>query len=859
MSQQLVLEPLGIVTEPNKLGQIPAGALSVMQDCVERSPGVIENIKAWQTKVSVTGTDAGTTAMFAVPMDGNRVVVIYNVTAGWKYQWWDLSTGSALFGQQDLSVTSGGRVYQQSFNVAAQPGFSVVRYGTQTFVNAFSSVLVWDDPAPATLNASLVRFAGLQSPAMFNVTAVAGNGTAIPAGNYATYVLINTRLVNGRKVLSPPSAALSRYNPNSNAINAVANIQLRIGEQIPGDILEIYRTPSKPAGVTGSFQQFKAGEEVGAEYQRVASYPLATGDFSGGFQVFVTDSCPDTSLGEALYTNQAIGGAGAVAEPPPAVGLLSSYKGHLFGFSTTRAPSITLRPTAAFGGFDSAQSVETVRSGFGRMFLGTASYSSGSSTINITPTTALQYVSVGQAALGVNFNGTVTAVGASSFTINTTTTAASASDTSVSVLDIIEWNSGLGGAFNSSWFSLVNSDASSSSAEIVTIRAQSLKLSPFTNSQATMAAIGFTTQPTDGFDFHHRFLQDSRPQIGVRSSKNDKWDPAIAAIASGAYTLVSEENLPRAFVWSERDEPEAWPFVNEDSFSRGTVCAVASTADALILFYTDGVWRVSGTGGTAAKGYDWRADPIASGITPIGSQVVATLLNKVYAMTSEGLIVIDSSSVTNVTQGRVHDQLATPPWTNGPFNAAPPGGGADLTASSFLIEDEEHDEILLREPSAASGKIWIYNTHTDRLSQTTAQAQPVSAFYSRALRSPVIVGREGGVGTAWTLKAQTGAYGNFNLTYQSIYADNPFAQRHWQALNVSLETTGATITPTFNGVAGETRTLDSDGRAGFETPRNAPAIGNTMQIGLSVVTSARTKLNGFSIDYRDHTDRRKTR
>src|ERR1700712_1289329 len=94
--QQLVLEPLGIVTEPNKLGQIPAGALSVMTDCVERSPGVIENIQAWQTKVTVAGADVQTTAMFAVPMDGNLVVVIYNVNGPkWVYRWYDLSTGSA--------------------------------------------------------------------------------------------------------------------------------------------------------------------------------------------------------------------------------------------------------------------------------------------------------------------------------------------------------------------------------------------------------------------------------------------------------------------------------------------------------------------------------------------------------------------------------------------------------------------------------------------------------------------------------------------------------------------------------------------------------------------------------------------
>jgi hypothetical protein len=853
--QQLVLEPLGLVTEPNKLGQVPAGALSVMQDCVERSPGVIENIQAWQTKVTVSGTDAGTTAMFGVPMDGNRVVVVYNVTAGWKYRWYDMSSGSALYAAQDFAFTAGDVTYPQSINVAEQPGFSVVRYGTQTFINAYSNVLVWDDPTGATLASSLLRPAGLQRPQLVSVTRVAGSaGTALPVGAYATYVAINTRMINGRKVVSAPSAAVTGYNPDASIVSMTVQVALRPGEQLAGDVIELYRTKTKPDGLLSTFQQFQVGEEASAEYQRVTSYTITAADLSGSYLAIFFDDCPDTSLGESLYTNQSIDGSGAAAEPPPAVEVLSSYKGFLFGFATTRAPSITLRPVVAWGGFDSTQPVSTVNTGFGRVFADTsplsgASYSSGSTTINVTPTTQLQYLSVGMLAQGTSFSGLITAIGASSFTLDTPTTGASASDT-FTAFDWMTWNSGLGGSLIEGWNRLVSGVLSGtrSNLDVVALRAQSLKLPPYTNSTFVIAAIKYTSQPVDGFDFYHRYLQDSRPQLGIRSSKPTSWDPQIVNNTSGTYYFVSEEKLPRVFVNSEQDEPESWPFVNEDSFSRGTINAVASTADALICFYSDAIWRLSGTGGSAAKGFDWRGDPIASGITVIGSQAVAVLLDKPYAMTSEGLIVIDGTTIQNITQGRVHDQLSTPPWNNGPYT---------LATAAFLVEDEEHDEILMREPSATGGKLWIYNTHTDRLSQTTAQAEPFHAFYSRALRSPVVIGREGG--STWTLKAQTGAYGNFNLTYQSIYADNPFAQRHWQTLNVSAETAGATITPKFNGVSGSSRTLDSDGRAGFEVPRNAPAIGNTMQIGLTVATSVRTKLNGFAIDYRDHTDRRKTR
>lgn len=860
--QQLVLEPLGIVTEPNKLGQIPAGALSVMSDCVERSPGVIENIQAWQAKVTVTGTDAGTTAMFGVPMDGNLVVVIYNVTAGWKYRWYNVSTGAAVYAAQDLAFTSAGVVYQQSINVAEQPGFSFVRHGTQTFVNTFSNVLVWDDPTGATLASSLVRVAGLQRVQMSG-TALSATvfGSPMPANSYATYVAINTRQINGRKVGSPPSAALVGFTGGSTGAAIQLIFKLRAGDQIAGDILEVYRTKSKPNGLGSGALSYQAGEEAGAEYQRVLSHTLTAAEITA-ITLNLFDTTPDVSLGEALYTNQAIFGSGAAAEIPPAVELLTSYKGYLFGFAATYPPSITLRPTGTWGGFDTSDSVATINTGFGYVYasvatLTGASFTLGSNTINVSPTSQLNLIGVGMSAIGTGFNGQITVIGASSFTINTLTTGASAG-TTWTALDGFDWNSGFGSVFNASWQSFAGAvlTGTIANSDVVALRAQSLKLASTTPSSAVVGAVGFTAQPTDGFDFYHRWLQDSRPQLGVRSSKGKFWDPQIATSPSDPYTLVSEDKQPRAFVWSEQDEPESWPFVNEDSFSRGTVNGVASTSDAIIAFYTDGIWRLSGTGGTAGKGYDWRADPIAAGITVVGSQAVAVLLDKPYAMTSEGLIVIggnqsqvyQSGQLHNITQGRVHDQLSTPPWNNGPFT---------LSTAAFVVEDEEHDEILLREPSATAGKMWIYNTHTDRLSQTTSHAEPMTAFYSRALRSPVVVGRDGG--STWTLKAQTGAYGNFNMTYANVYADNPFAQRHWQTLNVSAETAGATITPTFNGVSGSSRTLDADGRAGFEVPRNAPAIGNTMQVGLSVVTSVRTKLNGFALDYRDQTDRRKTR
>jgi hypothetical protein len=486
---------------------------------------------------------------------------------------------------------------------------------------------------------------------------------------------------------------------------------------------------------------------------------------------------------------------------------------------------------------------EQIAAGTGRVKLTGATYSNGGTTVSLSPTSQLATLKPGMAVLGTGISSTITAVGGSSFTISPAATAAGSS-VAVDAFDILAISIDGGGVtsyFVDDWANLTQGIVNSSYN--FQLQALSLKLPPYSASGYV-----FRTQPTDGILLSTRHGFDSRAPMTVAISRGDNWDPRLPGPLDTARS-VPYEVKPSDMVWSEGGAPESWPTIQRDTFARGTPCAVASTRDAIVAFYTDAIWRVSGTGGTAGKGYDWRADPIATNVTANGSQALAVLSDIVYAQTSDGLIAISDASLKPITQGRVHDQLDCPPWTDGPYTTS---------TARFTIADEEHNEILFREPSASGGRMWLYNTNTDRLAQTVSHASPFHGDYSRFLRLPLVIGADG---STWTVKAQTAAYGDFNLTYATVYADNPFAQRHWQTLNVSAETAGTvTITPTFNGVAGSARTLDADGRCAFEVPRNAPAIGNTMQIGLTVAAgSSRVKLHGFSVDYRDHTERRRNR
>jgi hypothetical protein len=838
MSQQLVLTPLGLVTEPNKLGQVPAGALSAMTECVERSPGILENLRAWTTRATIP-SDGGTTAAFLIATPGPYMLVVFNVTAGWRYCWFDQTSGAQLFGgSQTLTQTLYSPDEPESVNVSRQPGFQSVIVGDQIFVNLYSAILVWDTVTPTSTATGTPRIAGLQPVALTEWTVVnTGTGTALPPLTWAACTVVVRRQVGDKVLLSAPSNAAGPNNSQASLFSdSSVRVRLWPGDHRAGDVVELYRTKTKPSGEGSQFAAFQRGEEVGAEYQRAAALTVTAADITATF-VDIVDRVPDSSLGEALYTNQAIGELAAAA--PPAVRFMTSFKGYLFGFDTTHPPAIQLRPKGIWAdirGSQSSMSAAQISSGLVGIQLAGCTWSNGGTTVTVSPTSQLALLSVGQSVFGTGLNATITAIGGSTFTFAPAASGAGTA-TTVDVFDAFDTD-GVAPVFGDSYKNLIFAIGDEDNKLIT---APALKLPPYTLDGQ------FVVQPTDGFSIERRRNNDARGPMTVRSSHGANYDPAIAN-KPAAPTIVAEERKQGAMEWSEKNAPEAWPSLNRDFFARGTPCAVASTRDAIIAFYTDAIWRVSGTGGRAGN-FDWRSDPIATNITASGSQVLAVLSDVVYAQTSDGLIGVSDSSIQKITQGRVHDQLDCPPWTDGPYTAA---------TARFTIADEEHNEILFREPSASSGRMWLYNTNTDRLAQTISHANPFHGDYSRFLRLPLVVGKDG---STWTVKAQAGSYADFSMTYATVYADNPFAQRHWQTLNVSAETAGAaTIAPTFNGVAGSARTLGADGRCAFEVPRNAPAIGNTMQIGLTVATSgAHVKLHGFSLDYRDHTERRGNR
>lgn len=844
MTQQLVLDPLGLVTEPNKLGQVPAGALTQTTNCVMRSPGVIENPKGLQQIGPAMNTSE---PPYVICLPNKWVIAIYYSSSvpRWYYSWIDTTLNTVVF--SDLLM------WEYDFSTirrTSQPRFTHLVYGSQLFLQCYSQTLVWDYLDPTTTPQSRPRHAGIQEPVIGQPGSAGSNGGVMAPQTRALYTAIVKRKLPGgdRYAVSAPCAAQVSVNAfDATPINievpiSIFNMQLygRVG-----DVVEVYRTKTKPTNLTSTYNAAQPGEELGGEFLKCGSLTITQQMLDFSVTEIFTDSCADTALGEALYTNQ---GVGEAADPPPVCEFIAAYKGFIFGFGPTYTPRIKLRTVGFWGALNATLAQVQARTALGEFTVAGCSWTAGNVTVTPANVNEAAKVFAGMRvelfnpAIPTTYVFDVATVGPTSFTVSSAPNF-SRTNASVKVYDRldVEYPAGdtnITAANNWPTFAGLSNRYRS-------VQTLALKLPPIGQTLGESDHLA----PVDGFALKGRFLYDARSAMKIKGSKALAWDPQV----NWATSLdVAPESLPQAVCWSNLSEPEAWPVLNQDFFSRGVPHGVAVTSDAIIAAYSDGIWRITGTGGTVQEGFDWRYDQIASGITVRGTQCMTTLLDRVYALTSEGLVVIDGDQVQRISYGRIHDQLDVPGFKD----------VAHTTSSAvFICADEENNEIVFRTPETGAA-VWVYNTNTDRFTQVSTHDDPVYAAYSPYLRSVVLVGRTLG---NWTLLARTSTNrSDMSATFARVYADNPFAQRHWQTLNVSVELSGAggpvTIVPSFNGLAGSSRVVDASGRVSFEVPRNAPAVGNTMAIGLTITANGRSvKLHGFALDYRDLTERHKNR
>jgi hypothetical protein len=348
----------------------------------------------------------------------------------------------------------------------------------------------------------------------------------------------------------------------------------------------------------------------------------------------------------------------------------------------------------------------------------------------------------------------------------------------------------------------------------------------------------------------------------VRATHGDRLDPPLPRLDfSEPAQVITYTEQKNGFAWSEQGQPENVPPGNYDSIGLGELYGATATRDAIFVWTSEGLYRLSGTGGQAGRGYDWRTDPVDSTISLSGPQATCVLQDIVYAMTDRGFVSVDSSgTITEISRGRIENLIPPIAW---------PLQGLPVYTHSNCVEciaDLVHNEILIKHPNFLD-RVTRYNVHTDTFTQdfpSSTGGSIVNGVFSEALNDMLYaVSASGGL----LAKTLAGNYGPLDVIFNPIFADNPFGLRHWQQIDIAFTVANTALSLATNATVAGTR--DAFGvqpgspawRSSWSVPRNAPAVTNQMIIGIahSAIVTAPVVLSGLAISFCDFTEQRPKR
>jgi len=874
MTQQLVLRPLGLITQPNKLGTIPQGALALADQCYMRQPGTIENANTYAQKGdSIIANATGTSIV--VPTDGPYVY--FNELSGSNrlYGWVDVTNnasypfGFGLFEDEASNLQT----------LRTDGRFSTTINHQRLLVAATLGTFVNDLPTHSN-----TRSSGLLQPGISNISVPTATGSALPVNTHAMYTATYVRrFADGYEIVSPPSLAIEAINANTNATNTSIQFNFTVqstnGYVVAGDYVQVWRTKSQAWNTSTNTYT-----NTGSDYYLALEYRLTATDISNGGMT-LTDSVPDASLGEALYTNAGVKTQDGVALPSPTCKAMCTFKGYTFFFNRTDPPKFSVKSPTWWGlmGNSSTGLNASIRANGIGMRAVVGNITNGNPTISSVSAGDLVGVVIGQVSNDAVFGGlntTVTAVGASSITFNRNFNT-TATGTSINIGDVLEIDG------NTIIVSVPSglTDLNNQFGDLQHVCA--MNLNNIVAQSVSTATIFPRAVPAIGVDIFLQRLNSglSSTSLTVRATNGLNYVPGFprieAAETARAYTTTE---VPNGLSWSEQNQPENVPPLNTAFCGNGEIYAAYPTRDCIWIFCSDGLYRLSGTGGSAgAEGFDWRIDPVDSTLIIAGPQAGCVLRDMVFAYTNRGLVMIESNGIIKeLTLGRVDDRIPGQPW-NAP--------SWSTSNALFLVADETNDEIWMKETLTPGNRVWIYNYITDCFTNdfigvdTNSTGDAVlHGCYSRYAQSTLWLSQTQGCLVAPSVAT---ARKRFDFKFQTLLGDDPFVTRMWQQVEFSAylptawtQGIGQSITLIVNGDITPPLTVwpgtncgqrllqtpfnfqKTDARfwrTSWSIPRNAPAIANTIGLEFQSSGTAPTLVQGIAVKFVDITEQRMQR
>lgn len=863
LPRDTIVVPVGLVTQPNQYGQYPKGALRVARNYVMRNPG--ELVQAPDTFNPVTWTtEANYILQKLFPLDQSHVYTFQTQSGGFGSI---RESGNPTL--LPLSIAGGGFGHSGLLSLTGR--IPVVRSRERIVIGTGYGFLVGDFMAPTSLAERTLREAGMPQPAHARFGGIVStNAGALPDQTIVAYQACWVRkFSDGYAVRSAPSPIFNVANTFGGPRNFIYRVAIAQGANIQaGDILEIYRTDGQPASST--YGGYAAAP--GATVKLVNSYTVSQAEINAG-SVSVTDTMSfvfgtTTTQGEELYTNPFQEGPTFANRQPPLAKCVANFKGYTFYGCTTERPQFKFSSIGGFGDEAVAIAQGVPASYFKAYALGAHRFAGTATNGNnvITGVSAADFVglAIGQKLSTAAFSGgfaLITALNPGGGTVSLSKNAVTTLATTWTANDVLELNgipyyyaelSSLVLSLGSDFLGGLNTQNTSASWGIWEVNVD-VPL-PYAFGQLYIANATISIEPL-------RFAVKSNPTapITVRASNGGRFSPAIPDMTQTAQSIASVTRKNR-MVWSKQQQPEHAPDALEEFVGNGEIIALNQTRDALWIWCTDGLNRLSGDGG--ADGLGFRVDLVDTTLILAAPQASTVLDETLFGYTNVGFVSVDSAgNKRNLTEGVIGDVLP---------------GAKYIETRAIIVERNETDaEILIglgENGNTFSDVVWTYNTVSGGWTQLAQNASISNVTAMAFMRDPVS-GQPRLLFGMSPLASTNPFYSEWNGTglltaafaYQPIFDGDPLnlTQFIWaDYLFAPATANGKTAVPTWNGDPVGLVTIVDIQNAGYAragVPRNY-AVANTLSPGLQgLAGSVQSRFQGISVAMQTKTNVSKRR
>lgn len=830
MTTEFTISPIGLLTQANKLGIYPQGAMSRADGLAMRAPGKLTPLPLTALFITAPVIGTFTTVCAALPLGTSKILMIQS-TSGQPN-----ATNYYLGDSVTAALTTITRVESQVATRARSRNSLVFR--GKLFSMTTTGLMVLD-----ALDGSITAYRWAQVPQPY-LGIVAQAGESIDAEQTVGYsAVISRKQVDGYELVGAPSP-VTRAKSGASPVSAFMTVYMpktpagRPNVAI-GDIVTIFRTKqiSSPFSTPGNYNP-------GTTVYAIGTHVLTSGDVSSGQFNFEDKAQANQIVGRELYSNPGQETLQSVRFIPPVAKCVAEFNSFVFYANITEPGSWSASWPGGSGDLPALSTDPERLNGVGsRAASGT--FTSGTNTITAMAATVIgglvpgMFVFDGGVHLPFPTFLTITAVGVNTITLsgNTIGTSGIFPFFTADALEVDGVNyvfddlqgllAGIGG-LGSNWYQVVTDEPLPSKSTGELSFGQRIQMVPY---RATQNSYGMTIRGTHGVNY----------------------DPPIPEYNQAVATFVSvvRKNLLK-WCWEQQPEsvsPSTFAFIGS-----GEIYALATTRDVMWIFTETGLWRFTGYG-TRPSGIqaNFRVDLIDRTLILAGPNAFCVLRDAVFAYTNIGLVKIsDAVGVQPISRGRIGDLLPGRYWVE--------------DDDVYMTADELIDEIWLNintgnfegGTGVSDCFIWSeqYGVFTKLGARNAAPTVLQTLDFDR-FQGKLALGVGGSTTGASTLFRFGTTYNAWTADFQPQYGPDPVSSKQWGEMTVMCDpaSAGKQITPRFNDIAYGSNPLvqypqQNDSRAFYGVSIEAPAVANTLAPGISGAAEATiTELRGIAMKY----------